>query len=225
MSKKQELQKELLKLEKEHKKKEKSMKENPEYIEIEKEEKRSSIKENKLWKKQDKIKKEIILIYLYEGEYPIYRQSYWSNRNIREEVLSSIKRTYGITNLSHLRAKDIEEITQKLIDLEIKKNEEYRKSCEEHEKTEEEQEEISKKENKFKEELDDLRHKKWGIANKLSKIEEVEREAKEKNPEELKKIKKWKKEKEAQKKIKDINLEELRLEIIKDKIVNNLEDE
>ncbi len=229
MTRKQELQKKLSKLNKEYKEKEKSMEENPEYINIKKEERRWGMKSDKLLERRDEIEREIKLIFLDNNRNPKYKSSsdsWGQKRNIRPEVLSSIKRAFGITNLSHLKASDIQNITQKLIDLEMKKNEELQKNEEEDEKTKEEHEEVERKEEEFEKRLQDLYDKKWEVERELFKIEEAKKKTKDmKNPEKLKKIERYKKEEEAQKKIKNINLERLRLEITKERIVNSLEDE
>ena len=206
--------------------KEKTIKENPEYISVKRKISILSKEGDKLYEREENIEKNLKLIYLYEGKYPIYKTSYNYDRNIREEVLSSIKRAFGITNLSHLKAKEIENITQKLIDKELKDSEDLKEIMEKRNKNRNDYDMVCERKEKFEEKLSDLRNKKWEIQRQIREIEEREDRKKDmKNPELAKKHSKWKKEEEAQKKIKNIDLEKLRLEITKDKILNNLKDE
>lgn len=226
MSRKQKLQRELSKLDREYKEKEKSIKENLEYISIKRKESRLNSEDNKLYEKKEDIVKNLKLIYLDGGIYPKYKNDEWNTRNIREEVLSSIKRAYGITNLSHLKASDIEDITQKLIDKELRDSEDLKEIQEKREKVNKEQEIVRKNKEKFENKLSDLRNEKWALQRKIREIDEIKKKRENmKNPKLVKKYLKWKKEEEAQRKIKNIDLEKLRLEVIKDKIINNLEDE
>ncbi len=226
MNKKQKLQGELAILVEGHKDKEKAIKKNPEYISVKRKMSRLSKEGDKLYEREENIEENLKLIYLDEGKYPKYKTSYNDNRNIREEVLSSIKRAFGITNLSHLKARDIEDITQKLIDKELKDSEDLKEIREKRNKNSKDYDTAREKKEKFEDKPSDLRNKKWVIQRKISEIDERKKKREDmKNPELAKKHSKWKKEEEAQKKIKNINLEKLRLEITKDKILNNLKDE
>jgi len=227
----QKLRKELVKLNKEYKEKEKSIKEIPECISLKKKEKALGKKSSQLYEKEKQIEDEIKFMYLDNTGEPCYKTSSseygaFSERNIRPEVLSSIKRTLGITNLSHLRASQINKATQKLIDLEMGKSEELKKVREEYDKVTDEKEVVIKKIDDFEDGLDDLYNKKWDVERELNRIKEAKERLKDrKNPEKVSKIKKLEKEEEAQRKMSGINLEELRVEITKEKIINNLEDE
>ena len=122
------------------------------------------MKSDKLWKRRKDIEREIKLIFLDDNGDPRYKSSsdsWGQEKNIRPEVLSSIKRAFGITNLSHLKASDIQRITQKLIDSEMEKNEELQKNEEEYEKTREKHEEVERKGGEFEKELDDWSDKRW----------------------------------------------------------------
>lgn len=220
--KKKKLEEELKRLNKEHKEKKKLLNKSPDYISLEKRKKELEKKTDSLYIKKAEIEENIKLIYLdSEGE-PKYKADNWGSRNIRPEVLSSIKRNLGITNLSYLKPYRIEEITKKLINLEEERDKEFKKIEENYYKSESELEKVEHDIETLEKPLEDLDDKKWDVENDLLKIEEEEKNLK--NPDK-KKRERWKKENKAQKKIQNINFEEMRIEIIKDKIINNLKDE
>lgn len=228
----QKLRKKLSRLNKEYGEKEKSIKQSPEYVLLKKRKRELEKKSDELYKKREETEEKIKLMYLDNTDYPCYKPlssvygGYNGERNIRQEVLSSIKRTLGITNLSHLRASQIKEATQKLIDLEMDKSGELKKVRGEYEKVTDEKEVVVKKIDGFEDGLNDLYNKRWDVERELDKIKQAKERLKDKkNPEKMSKIKKLEKEEEAQRKMDKINLGELRLEITKEKIVNNLEDE
>ncbi|KKK42244.1 hypothetical protein LCGC14_2181090 [marine sediment metagenome] len=224
------LRKELKILNTQYKQKEKSIHQSPEHIWLEKREKELEKRGHKLYDEETKIEEKIKLLYLYDTENPCYKPSqsiyggYNGERNIRPEVLISIKRTLGITNISHLRASQINEATQKLIDIDMEKSEELKKVREESEKVSEEEDEMKKKIDEIEEDLNELYNRKWEVEKKINKIKELKQKEKDKkNPKKMSKIKKWEKEEEAQKKMDKINLEEVRIGVTKEKILNNLE--
>ncbi len=179
-----------------------------------------------------KFKEGNTLIYLNNDSYPKYTNydSYWggSERNIREETLKGIKRVLGITNLSSLKASEIEEVVKKLIDKRLNNNKEYHGKINKRDIIEEEIEDIEEKIDELKGEKKDFWEKESELYNKINRTEreeEIKRDLK--NPQKRNRAKRLSKREEARIKLKNFNskLEDIHIEIIKERIVNNLEEE
>lgn len=230
---KKELKKQITKLDRKERERTDKIRGTDEYKKLEKEEKRLEGRENKLYGEIQKIKADTNRIYLIDDGTPKYtnREGYWSGseRNIRKETLNGIKRALGITNLSSLKGSEIEGIVEKLIDTKLNNNKEYQEKVKEYDLVEETIEDIDEKKTKLIEVIDTTFWKRrQELHNKLGEIERRERIKRDlKNPKKREKAKRWKKEEEAREKLKNVpdKLEEIHNEVIKERIVTNLEEE
>lgn len=220
MASKQELQKELKIIKEELKRKKKELRENKEYIALKRKKSRLEKEQEEFDAGQSEIEKEINLVYLDKEEgNPQYKTNDWDGRNIRQEVLNSIKRTLGITNLTILKPSEIEHLVKNLINSDLEKNKEYKELFEKSGKIGERIDEIEKGIEILEKPSDDLNNKIWQIERN---IEERKRE-KAKDPSQKNKAEKEKRRREAREKFDGANLEEIRSGIKKEKIMNELE--
>lgn len=233
MTTKQELKKQIAKLNRQETEMNKEIKATDEFKKIDKERKKLKAKSNKLYDETYKIRKNTTLIYLDNGDRtPQYNDSEsWGGygRNIREETLKAIKKGLGITNLSFLGAKEIENVVVKLIDTKLKNNKEYQDKKIEHGEINDRLDILSIEKDKLFGKTDKVWNERSELYQKLSRIEKREQRRKDlKNPDTKKKAKRWKGEDEARKKLKLIDeksLDKIHTEVIKHRIVNDLEEE
>lgn len=227
--KKQQLEKELKKIEQERNLKEKEMENSQEYKNLDKQYKELKKELDKLKEQTHDIEKEIKLVYLDKDSYPIYHSNYEYNRgrNIRTETITGIKRTLGIKNLSLLKGKEIEDIVKKLINNDLNKNKKYKEKKNRIYVVEDKIDEIRI----GKDKLNDFQDKYWDKENKIyQEIREIEKEEElSKNPKDDKqreKQKRWIKENEARKKLSLVhhNLDKIHSAIIKERIMENIQD-
>lgn len=225
---KKELKEEIAKLDKEYKSKEKEIKLTKEYTDLETERKNLEKEKENIDKKIDKTHEEINEKYLDSGNYPYWQSGEYGSKNIRNEVLNSIKRSLGIKNLSLLKGSDIEKITRELIEKEKSSNKELSGLWNKREKNEERIEEMEKKQGELREEAEDIYEKSRVLNQELYRIEEMEKKAEElKDTKKVAYKKRWEAKERAEKELKQNFkkiVEEVRIGVIKEKIVNELED-
>lgn len=217
-------------LNKEYDLKEKELKNSPNYTNLHKKWKLIGKEIDELYEKEQEAESIIYDKFLDdERKNPRYLNTENDSRNIRQEVLNSIKRGSGIKNLSLLKAKDIERIVEKLIDKELSENEELRNLKKERYSKESARDKISKEMEKMKKELNpiereisELNRKKWDAERREEKAKEMA-DSKKRGY-----FKFEARKQEAKKKLRenfnDI-IEKVRLEVTKEKILMNLEDE
>ena len=239
MTSKQELQKEQDRLNKEEKAKEREIEKSPEYVALVKEEKSLEKQKEKLEEKQEELEEEIRGKYTDDGKSPSYsKRDYYGNKNILPEVLNSIKRVLGIGSLSLLTGKQIEKITEGLIDkdlAELYQDKEYKETDKEIEDIGARLEKIEKETERLIKPAREIGDRTWELGQKIGRIEEEEKKlekfkTKENFKQQEKKLKeKYKKQEqirgivENRNKLKEI-IKPLQLEITKEKILNSLSD-
>ncbi len=232
MKTRQELQKQLKTLQKKEKERVEKICSSEEFQKLYKKGGNLQEESNKFYDIIGKIQTDNSLIYLDDDKSPTYTNydSNWggSERNIREETLKGIKRALGITNLSSLKASEIEEVVQKLINNKLNNNKEYQEKIDERIRIDEEIEDIDEKKDKLSERRDGFWEEESKLYKRINRIEREEQRKKDmKNKEKRKKAIKCQKRDEAREKLKNINnkLDKIHTEIIKERIVNNLEEE
>ena len=233
MGKKEELKKRIKELDGKYKKKYREVETSPEYVALEKEVNAIRKEKDELSKEETEINSSITGKFLESGAFPSYSYSsgYYasSDKNIKQEVLNSIKRGLGIKNLSLLKGSDIERITKELINRETNKNRRLKEINKKWNVKNKRIEEIWKRQENLMKEARDIYREGHELERELKKIEEKEDKINElQNPKKSAYLKRWDLKEKAEKEIKD-NFDEVvervRIGVIKESILNNLKEE
>ena len=226
---KEKLEKDLDKLEKEVYELEKEIHKTKEYKNTERSIQRAGDKKESLEREEKNLLENIREKYTYDGKEPFYGISTYRSKNINPEVIKSIKKVLGIKKITYLQPREVERITERLIEIEIGEDEGHKDKLKDIKKRIREWEERDEKYERKKEFLlkpaTKLGNKRWRVENKL---DEIHRQETSNTPKEIE----WriteklqiKKGKELSKNFNGV-VNKIRIEVIKEQIVNNLEDE